>query len=235
MITKKHITQVIHCKRCPELLKYCRGIATEKRKAYLNDTYWGKPVPPFGNLGAKLFIVGLAPAAHGANRTGRMFTGDRSGDWLYRALFKFGFATKPHSISRGDGLELKDTFITATLHCAPPGNKPTPDQLKNCSAHLDFEIKNAPNISAVVCLGKIAYDEFWKALKRQNWKLPKTRPVFKHGKSFFVQRPLGGNTHNILILLSYHPSQQNTFTGKLTESMFDAIFSQANDNLALRK
>ncbi len=214
--------QIIACRLCPRLVTWREQVAQEKRRMYAEETYWGKPVPSFGSGDARLLLVGLAPAAHGANRTGRMFTGDRSGDWLYRALHKAGFANQPTSTHARDGLELIDCCITAVNHCAPPANKPTPEEMKNCRPYLCQELQGMANLKVVVALGKIAFDVVWKT-SQDVWppsgkKLAK--PKFGHGVE--VGLPEGR-----ILLGSYHPSQQNTFTGKLTEPMLDAIFERA--------
>jgi len=209
---------IIRCKQCPRLIEHCKKISKEKRKAYLGETYWGRPVPGFGSTQAKLLVVGLAPAAHGANRTGRMFTGDRSGEWLYRALKKAGFSNQANSTSRDDGLQLIDTYITAVVHCAPPDNKPTTEELKRCSKYLEQEIQATKNTIVIVALGQIAYNYVWKIL---NPKLKK--PKFSHGVTYQWKR------HHVIA--SYHPSQQNTFTGKLTETAFDVVFRLAKQYL----
>ncbi len=183
----------------------------------MNEPYWGKPVPGFGDPEAELFILGLAPAAHGANRTGRMFTGDRSGEWLYAALHKAGFANQATFESRGDGLKLKDAFVTATARCAPPDNKPTRSEIANCAPFLEWELKHFKRTRVYLVLGKIAFDQMWKTLNRVEKK-----PVFKHGALV----DLGEGKW---LLCSYHPSQQNTFTGRLTNKMFDSIFTKAKE------
>lgn len=209
--------EIIACNRCPRLRTHCKKVAREKRAAYLADTYWGKPVPSWGDPRARLMIIGLAPAAHGANRTGRMFTGDRSGDWLYRALHKAGFANQATASRADDGLKLRDTWISATAHCAPPDNKPTPEEIGNCADYLVRELAVMKQAKVYLALGQIALAAFWPKIGAG-----KARPKFGHG----VEVPLeGGRT----LLLSYHPSQQNTFTGRLTEPMFDRIFSRARE------
>lgn len=217
----EHELKITSCKLCPRLIQYCRQVAQDKRRAFINEEYWGKPVPPFGDKHARLVIVGLAPAAHGGNRTGRMFTGDRSGDWLYRALYKAGFANQPTSVGQHDGLQLKDTIITATAHCAPPLNKPTTQELKTCvSTFLEWEIHSLKNAQVYLGLGKVAFDQLWKTLKKFKFVQEGLRAQFKHG----VVVPL---KQGRWLLGSYHPSQQNTFTGKLTLEMFDSIFEKA--------
>lgn len=211
---------VVKCDRCPRLRKYCAAVAKEKRRAFLNDTYWGKPIPDFGSGKASpLLIVGLAPAAHGANRTGRMFTGDRSGEWLYRALHKAGFANQAQATGRTDGLKLIGCTITAVAHCAPPDNKPTNDEIKNCSEYFERAMR-LHNPKVILALGGIAWNAVFDEMKRQgSWN--GKRPVFSHGAEVQLSK------HQTLIG-SYHPSQQNTFTKRLTEPMFDAVFARAN-------
>jgi uracil-DNA glycosylase family 4 len=205
------------CRWCPRLAKWREKVAREKVARFQNWDYWGKPVSSLGDSTARLLIVGLAPAAHGGNRTGRMFTGDRSGDWLYRSLHKFGFANQPISVARDDGLKLIDCYITAILHCAPPLNKPEPREILNCRPYLLREWQLLPRIRVIVTLGKLAFDNIWSI---QNFKKTSKRPAFSHG----MEIPLGGEK---TIIASIHPSQQNTFTGKLTEEMFDAVFQRA--------
>lgn len=210
--------RIVDCERCPRLRDYCRRVAAEKRRAYQNWDYWGRPVPNFGDPRAELLIVGLAPAAHGANRTGRMFTGDRSGEWLFRALHKAGFATQPTGDSADDRLQLIGCAITAAAHCAPPQNKPTKDEIENCRDHLTETIEILP-VKVFLALGQIGWRAVIDHAKAVGWwksRLPK----FGHGAA--VQLDNG-----MLLLGSFHPSQQNTFTGKLTEPMFDAVFAEA--------
>lgn len=210
--------QIIACERCGRLRTYCRQIAQEKRKSFTDWTYWGRPVPNFGDPEARLLVIGLAPAAHGGNRTGRVFTGDRSGDWLFRALHKAGFANQPTSVSIDDGLQLFDCAITAAAHCAPPDNKPLPEELANCRQWLD-ETVDLLEPPVMIALGQLGFRAAIDQAKRRGWysgKLPK----FGHG----VEVSLADGRW---ILASFHPSQQNTFTGKLTEKMFDTIFARA--------
>ena len=216
--------EIIDCDRCPRLRNHCRQIAIEKRKAYQTEDYWGRPVPGFGDREARFVIVGLAPAAHGANRTGRIFTGDRSGDWLYRALHKQGFANQPESFARGDGLELEDAWVTCAVHCAPPDNKPLPLEFKACSPHLAAELGAlSPSSRVFLALGGLALKNLWPHLAPGRAAVPK----FQHGSEIALP---SGRT----LLLSYHPSQQNTFTGRLTEPMFDAVFLRARELLGDR-
>ncbi|HJS06451.1 MAG TPA: uracil-DNA glycosylase [Pirellulales bacterium] len=210
--------QIIACDRCPRLLAHCRQIAKEKRRAFADCDYWGRPVENFGDPQAHFLIVGLAPAAHGANRTGRMFTGDRSGEWLYRALYKAGFASRPASSSRDDDLRLIDCAITATCHCAPPDNKPTTEEIIACQPWLTATFDIVP-ARVYLALGQIAWQTIVAESRRRGW-IARTGPKFGHA----AIAPLGGDRW---LLGSYHPSQQNTFTGKLTEAMFDAVFQHA--------
>ncbi len=209
---------IVRCNRCPELRDYCAAIARDKRKAYANFDYWGKPVPAFGDPSARILIVGLAPGAHGANRTGRMFTGDRSGDFLYAALHRVGLASQPHATDRGDGLTLHNVYITAAQRCAPPGNKPTAGQLANCAGYLEKELAMIQP-PVVICLGGIAWTATMKALAANGCAIPRPRPKFGHSSE--VQ--LDGCS----VLGCYHVSQQNTFTGRLTETMLDDILRRA--------
>ncbi len=211
---------ITHCRQCPRLVAWRETVAEVKVKRHADELYWGRPVPSFGDPNARLLIVGLAPAAHGANRTGRMFTGDRSGDWLYRALHKAGFASQPNSVCLSDGLHLTDCYITATAHCAPPDNKPLPSEIANCRSYLVNELDLLKNVQVVLALGKIGFD----AVLREPRFMPEKitpKPKFGHGLAYDL--PSG-----VTLLGSYHPSQQNTFTGKLTEPMFDSIFAIAN-------
>jgi uracil-DNA glycosylase family 4 len=196
-------------------------IATVKRRAYRDWEYWGKPVPGFGDPAARLLILGLAPGAHGSNRTGRMFTGDESGNWLYRAMHRTGFATQPTSVSRDDGLELRDAYITAAARCAPPDNKPTPDELRNCRPYLEREIALLPHVKVVLTLGKIAFDTYLAILKSRGTIETRASFVFGHDLEYSI------GPDEPVLLASYHPSQQNTSTGKLTEKMLLDVFRHA--------
>jgi uracil-DNA glycosylase len=210
--------RIVACDRCLRLRAWCRQVANDKRRAFADFDYWGRPVPNFGGNPAGLLIVGLAPAAHGGNRTGRMFTGDRSGDWLYRALHKAGFANQPTAIDRDDGLTLINCAITAVCHCAPPDNKPLPEEIANCRQWLDETI-DLTKPKVLLALGQIAWRAIITEARQRNW-YSGPLPKFAHA----AKVPLSDNRW---LLGSYHPSQQNTFTGKLTEPMFDAVFKQA--------
>lgn len=214
--------QIIQCTLCPRLVAWRQKVAEEKVRRFAHETYWGKPLPSFGDPDAKMLIVGLAPAAHGGSRTGRMFTGDRSGDWLYLTLHKFSFANQPTSTNRNDGLILKNCYITAALRCVPPQNKPTTEEKINCFPYLVQEIDILENIQVVVALGKIGFDAVLNAFKVIDGTNFSKRPQFGHGVEVKMNE-------RITLIASYHPSQQNTFTGKLTESMFYAIFKRARD------
>ncbi|MFN7684591.1 MAG: uracil-DNA glycosylase [Oligoflexia bacterium] len=208
--------EIIQCRRCPRLRSYCAKIAKEKRRAYRDQEYWGKPVPAFGDPQARIHVVGLAPGAHGANRTGRIFTGDRSGDWLFRALYRAGLANQAQATDRADGLILTGARVTCVVKCAPPGNKPAPNEIQNCTrAFLRRELSSYPQVCVFVALGRLAWDTLLRELDPTSQRTP-----FQHGASHRLpdQR---------WVIASFHPSQQNTFTGKLTESMFDSIFTQA--------
>jgi uracil-DNA glycosylase family 4 len=212
--------EVLHCKQCPRLVEYRAQVAREKRRQYREWDYWGKPLPSFGDPQARLLIIGLAPAAHGGNRTGRMFTGDQSGDWMYRTLHRFGFANQPTSQHRDDGLRLHDAYITAAARCVPPDNKPSRAELTTCRPYLVRELQLLRHVRIVVPLGKIAFDTYLTA--RRELALPPLheRPHFAHGASTWLPE-------NTLLLASYHPSRQNTQTGRLTQTMFEAIFARA--------
>lgn len=220
------VDDITACRRCPRLLAHCREVARVKRRAFRDEVYWGKPVPGFGDHEARLLIVGLAPAAHGANRTGRMFTGDDSGNWLYRALHRAGLATSPEAGSRDDGLELRGAFITATCRCAPPDNKPTPAEMDACAIFLDREIELIPEVDTVFALGKIAWDAVLRRARRADpGALPRPLPRFAHGAETRVS--LRAGAARVRLVGSYHPSRQNTSTGRLTEPMLDAALALA--------
>ncbi len=209
--------RIIACERCPRLRRYCRRVARIKRAAFRDWEYWGKPAPGFGDPEAQLLLIGLAPAAHGTNRTGRMFTGDRSGDFLYAALYRAGFANQPTSVSRDDGLKLTGCFITAAARCAPPGNKPTRRELANCRPYLEEELELLKKVRAVLALGRIAFDNYLELLKQQGHIGSRAAYRFAHGVSYEFPPPLPR------LFASYHPSQQNTQTGLLTTKMFDQV------------
>ncbi|HVN52590.1 MAG TPA: uracil-DNA glycosylase [Acidimicrobiales bacterium] len=211
--------EIVHCRACPRLVAWREEVASTKRAAFRDQTYWGRPVPGFGDPDAELVVIGLAPAAHGANRTGRMFTGDRSGEWLYRALWRAGYANQPTSVSRDDGLRLTGAFITAPVRCAPPGNKPTPDERARCRPFLERELALLTRVRVFLALGQIGY----QAASGLLGVTP--RPRFAHGLEVPVPAPTGGPARTLLC--SYHVSQQNTFTGRLTEPMLDEVLSRA--------
>jgi uracil-DNA glycosylase family 4 len=218
---------IVSCELCPRLRRYCEQIAREKRRAFRDETYWARPVPGFGDPQARLLIVGLAPAAHGANRTGRVFTGDGvggSGDFLMAALHRAGFANIPTSRHPGDGLVLRDAFIAAAVRCAPPDNKPTPEEVARCLPHLEAELAALPRVSVVVALGRIGFDAYLQLLKRGNVSM-RPRPQFGHGAA---HRLPNGQT----LFGCYHPSRQNTNTGKLTKRMMDRVFRQVRLELS---
>lgn len=206
------------CEACPRLVAHCRDVAKEKRAAYRAWEYWGKPVPNFGDVRGRLLIVGLAPGAHGSNRTGRMFTGDASGDWLYRAMHRAGFASQPHATDREDGLQLIDCAITAVGHCAPPGNKPTREEMANCRPWLDATLELMA-ARVFLALGGIAWEALCRQAAGRGW-LEGRAPKFGHGA-------VAGLNHDRWLLASYHPSRQNTNTGRLTEAMLDDVLAQA--------
>lgn len=215
---------VIECRRCPRLIAWCQEVAEVKRAAYRDDDYWGGPVPGLGR-DPRIWIVGLAPAAHGANRTGRMFTGDRSGDWLFASLHRVGLAAQPESHHRGDGQELLGVRITAAVHCAPPANKPTTEERQACGSWLQEELRIIePRVQVIVPLGGIAWTAIGSVLRQAAWSIPATR--FGHGAEAVAQTPSG---RPVTVLGSYHPSQQNTFTGRLTEPMLDDVLGRARD------
>jgi uracil-DNA glycosylase family 4 len=206
--------EVTGCRRCPRLVAWREEVARVKRRAFIDQEYWGRPIPGFGDPAAGIVVLGLAPAAHGGNRTGRIFTGDRSGDWLFAALWRAGLANQPTSVSRDDGLRLIGCWVTAAVRCAPPANKPTPQERDNCSAWLRAELALLPNVRVIVCLGKFAWDAAMVQLSA-----PRPRRSFGHG--------VEASLPDVTLIASYHVSQQNTFTGKLTEPMLDGVFSRA--------
>jgi uracil-DNA glycosylase family 4 len=217
--------KIIACKKCPRLVQWREEVAVVKRKSYENEKYWGKPVPGFGPTDARIVIVGLAPGAHGANRTGRIFTGDSSGDWLYKALHKNGLAKIPTSTSADDGQKLIDTRITCAVRCAPPDNKPSTEEKIQCSDYLVNEIELLmPTARTFVALGSFAWSAIIKSLRALDHQIPVPTPKFGHGESFTW---VGPDAIKRLVLGSYHPSQQNTFTGKLTKPMLNSVFKKA--------
>jgi len=207
--------EIVSCRACPRLVAWREEVAAVKRAAFQDQRYWGRPVPGFGDAAARLLVVGLAPAAHGGNRTGRVFTGDRSGDWLFAALWRAGYANQPTSVSADDGLRLSDAYVAAAVRCAPPANKPTPAERDRCLPYLGRELALLGRVRVVVALGQFGYDAVARLLE------VKHRPPFGHGVE--ADAPEGGRR----IICSYHPSQQNTFTGKLTEPMLDGVFARA--------
>lgn len=213
--------EVVRCRRCPRLVAWREETARVKRAAFASEDYWGKPLPGFGDPDARVLILGLAPAAHGGNRTGRIFTGDRSGDWLFASLWRTGFASQPTSVARDDGLRLQDCFITAAVRCAPPENRPTPAERDNCLPFLVGELALLPSVRVIVCLGGFAWDAALRALRARGTPTPRPRPRFAHAASVSVG--------DYELLACYHPSQQNTFTGRLTEEMMDEVFEHARE------
>lgn len=216
--------QIIQCRKCRRLVEWREEVARVKRKAYIHEEYWGKPVPGFGDEHAKILVVGLAPGAHGSNRTGRQFTGDASGNFLFPALYQAGFANQAEAESRGDGLRLKNMYITASGRCAPPDNKPTPDELNNCQPYLETELQII-NPKVIVCLGRIAFERILKI-----YGIKKSLYKFSHGATYNLY-PATCNLQPATLLCSYHPSQQNTSTGKLTPKMFAEIWKRAKELL----
>ena len=215
---------LVECRKCERLVSWREKVAAEKRAAYRGETYWGRPVPGFGDPKARLVLVGLAPAAHGANRTGRMFTGDRSGDWLFRALHRAGFANQASSEARDDGLRLRDCWVTASVRCAPPRNTPLSGETANCSHWLTEELDRLERMEVLMALGGFAHTNLLRLAPRLGWSAPRPRPAFGHA----VVTALGNGP---VLVSSYHPSQQNTFTGRLTEEMFDRVFALARQLL----
>jgi uracil-DNA glycosylase len=211
--------EITRCRACPRLVQWREQVAREKRPAFRDEDYWGRPVPGFGDPAARVLVVGLAPAAHGGNRTGRVFTGDRSGDWLFGALHRTGYANQPFSVAADDGLRLQDAYVAAAVRCAPPGNRPSPAERDRCLPYLARELSLLERVQVVVVLGGFAYEALWHTLALDGVPLPAPRPRFAHGVEVTTPRAT--------VICSYHPSQQNTFTGRLTEPMLDAIFRRA--------
>jgi uracil-DNA glycosylase len=213
--------EVIACRRCPRLVAWREEVARVKRAAFASEEYWGKPLPGFGDPAGAVLVIGLAPAAHGGNRTGRIFTGDRSGDWLFGSLFRTGFANQPTSVAREDGLELSGAYIAAAVRCAPPANKPTPAERDNCLPYLVREVGLLGAVRVIVTLGSFAWDATLRVLAAGGVAIPRPRPKFGHGAEREIDR--------FTLIGCFHPSQQNTFTGKLTEPMIDQVFGRARE------
>ncbi|MGP0034468.1 MAG: uracil-DNA glycosylase [Solirubrobacteraceae bacterium] len=211
--------EVISCRRCPRLVAWREEVARVKRAAFADEEYWGRPLPGFGDPGARVLVLGLAPAAHGGNRTGRIFTGDRSGDWLFGSMYRTGFANQPTSVSRDDGLTLRGAYVTAAVRCAPPANRPLPSERDNCLPFLERELLLLESVSVIVTLGSFAWDGALRVTRALGEPVPRPRPKFGHAATAEVGR--------YTLLGCFHPSQQNTFTGKLTEPMIDAVFERA--------
>ena len=211
--------EVVRCRRCPRLVEWREEVARARRAAYAGEEYWARPLPGFGDPGARVLVLGLAPAAHGGNRTGRIFTGDRSGDWLFAALWRAGFANQPTSVTRDDGLALSGCYVTAAVRCAPPANRPLPSERDNCLPYLVRELSLLARVRVIVCLGGFAWEVAFRALAAVGVVVPRPRPRFGHGAEAGVDR--------WTVLGCYHPSQQNTFTGKLTEAMMDGVLGRA--------
>jgi uracil-DNA glycosylase len=211
--------EIVSCRRCPRLVAWREEVARVKRAAYAGEEYWGRPLPGFGDPGAKVLVLGLAPAAHGGNRTGRIFTGDRSGDWLFGSMYRTGFANQPTSVARDDGLELSGAWVTAAVRCAPPANRPLPSERDNCLPYVVRELALLGAVTVIVTLGSFAWDAALRTLGALGEVRPRPRPKFGHGVTAEIGR--------FTLLGCYHPSQQNTFTGKLTEPMIDGVFEQA--------
>ncbi len=211
--------EIVDCRACPRLVEWREQVAREKRASFREETYWGRPAPGFGDPRARVLVAGLAPAAHGANRTGRVFTGDRSGDWLFAAMYRAGFANQPSSTAVDDGLELHDAYVAAAVRCAPPANKPTPTERDRCLPYLVRELALLADVRVIVVLGGFAYDAVARVLAAAGAPMPTPRPRFGHGVEVTTDRAV--------VLGCYHPSQQNTFTGRLTEPMLDDVFLRA--------
>ena len=217
--------EIVRCERCPRLRSYCREVAAVRRRAFRDQEYWGRPVPPFGDPDAQVLVLGLAPAAHGANRTGRMFTGDRSGDFLYRALWQTGFASQPESRSAQDGMRLRDVYISATVRCAPPDNRPLPEEIANCRPYLERELDSLARLRVVVALGQIAFQTYLRILR--DWHVIRSSSAYRFGHN--AEHVIASGRP--LLISSYHPSQQNTSTGKLTEAMLRDVFLRVRSRI----
>jgi uracil-DNA glycosylase family 4 len=224
--------KVVRCHKCPKLVAYLKEVSNHKPKRFRDWDYWSKPLPSFGDPNARVLIVGLAPAAQGGNRTGRMFTGDRSGEWLFNALYQFGFANQPNSIRRDDYFELDDCYITATIRCAPPKNKPLPEEIENCRPYFLKELDLLRNIKVIVTLGQIAFTQTLRSLRLKGYDVPALS--FGHGKLYLLSlRTQHSELRTITLITTYHPSQQNTQTGKLTRPMFHKIFRMVRSKLEI--
>jgi uracil-DNA glycosylase family 4 len=219
--------EIVACERCTRLRTYCTGIGEKRRRAYQDQEYWARPVPGFGDPRARVLILGLAPGAHGANRTGRPFTGDGSGEFMYPVLHELGFATKPQAVHRNDGLRLRKAWIASVVRCAPPGDKPTPQEIRNCAGHLAHEIAALPSVRVVVCLGKIAWDGYLAHLLAAGVITRRSDYTFGHAAEYFLP-------NGIYLLGSYHPSLRNTNTGKLNRAMFARVFARARELAGLK-
>ena len=213
--------EIVACRKCPRLVAWREEVARVKRAAYADETYWGRPLPGFGDPEASVLVLGLAPAAHGGNRTGRIFTGDRSGDWLFAALYRAGYANQPTSVRRDDGLALRDAWVCAAVRCAPPANKPTPAERDTCLPYAVRELELLASARVIVCLGAFAWDAALRILAARGHERLRPRPRFGHGAEATVG--------DLILLGCFHPSQQNTFTGRLTETMLDDVFTRARD------
>ena len=226
---------VIQCHKCPRLVAYLKEVSRNKPKRFQDWDYWGKPLPSFGDPNARVLIIGLAPAANGGNRTGRMFTGDRSGEWLFGALHQFGFANQPNSARRDDDFALNDCYITATIRCAPPDNKPLPEEIENCRPYFLKELDLLKNVRVLVPLGQIAFSQTLKSLRLKGFEIPSSK--FGHGKIFSLRTPVRNGFKPfptlITLITTYHPSQQNTQTGKLTRPMFHRVFRMVTKTLGV--
>jgi len=230
---------VIRCRQCPRLVAYLQEVSQHKPRRYRDWDYWSKPLPSFGDPDARVLMVGLAPAANGGNRTGRMFTGDRSGEWLFNALYRFGFANQPNSLRRDDGFKLDDGYITATIRCAPPKNKPLPKEIENCRPYFLEELDLLKKVEVIVPLGQIAFAQTLRSLRLKGYDVPPLS--FGHGKLYSIPAPVGNGfkpfptkTRTITLITTYHPSQQNTQTGKLTRPMFHQVFKMVQSRLKVR-
>ena len=213
--------QIVECRRCPRLVAWREQVAAERRAAYADQEYWGRPLPGFGDPDARVYVLGLAPAAHGGNRTGRVFTGDRSGDWLFASLWRTGFANQALSVARDDGLKLNDCWVAAAVRCAPPANRPTPAERDNCLPWAQEELAELAAVRVIVCLGGFAWDAALRLLAARGLQVPRPRPRFAHSAEATIE--------GVALLGCFHPSQQNTFTGRLTEDMIDAVFARARE------